>query len=92
MEKWLGRELAGVQAGGPGRSEDLDVALLLALRLAVALGTSRWVDYALELVTARAKPLTADQAALLVSAIREAGVTASVLAAYTRALRGPTSE
>lgn len=92
LDNWLGRELENVRAGRPARDEDLDAALLLALRLAVALGASRWVDYTLRLATARCKAMTTDQAALLLSAIREAGATASVLSAYTQALRGANAE
>ena len=87
LEGWLARVLSEVEAGAPQREGDVDVAFQQALRLAVALCSKRWVDFALTLATVRAEPLSSNEAGELLAAVGVAGCTPSVFARYTEALK-----
>lgn len=87
LSRWLDTALAAAE-NGKWRQEGLvDMSVRCAAKLAKALPSRRWVDYALELSATLSRPLSAEHANLLNDAIDAAGVSAEPLRRYTDMLR-----
>lgn len=85
--RWLETALAAAENGKWREDALADMSVRCAAKLALALPSRRWVDFALQLSATLSLPLTAEHANLLNDAIVSAGVSAAPLARYTSMLR-----
>lgn len=88
LERWLTTALAAAKSGEWREDTLIEMSLRCAAKLAKALRSRRWVDYALELSTAVTRPLSLENANLLNDAIDAAGVSLAPLSRYASMLRG----
>jgi ribosome-associated protein YbcJ (S4-like RNA binding protein) len=83
---WLRTTLETARSGKPSEPHLNEIALKLASQLAVALGSSRWVDYSLELLSASAQPMGAAIASELDTAIEIVGAAPARLDGFAAML------
>lgn len=87
LSRWLETALAAAENGKWREDSLVDMSVRCAAKLAQALPSRRWVDYALELSATLSLPLSAENANLLNDAITSAGVSSAPLSRYTNMLR-----
>lgn len=87
LEGWLSRVKSALEADLPRDTEGDSAALRCGIKLVVATGATRWVDYCLELSALLGTPLAASHELAIDRVIAQAGASPSALEAYLRCLQ-----
>ena len=82
LERWLTKVLTDARSAKPVPVEARNSAIAYALRIGVGLRSKRWIDYAFELLTALAVPLTPEVEKALAWAVAQVRPTAPALEDY----------
>lgn len=94
LDEWLLTTLQAARSGKPSEPHLNELAVQYAIRLAIALRASRWVDFVFQLLTALGQPMDEARAAQIETSLGAAGVQPGALDNYAAKLRAlpPSTE